>query len=89
MNNEKSLDELLRLGTTFCHVHQVDEPTTGATFLVCFECGHAYQTKTDLVNAYNDTVDRYNKEKPPGEPYIAYLRYNDDVRWCPTCDHSF
>lgn len=46
-------------------------------YSVCFECGHVYLTKQDLIRLYERDVD-WSWE---GDP--------DDIAFCPSCCHDW
>lgn len=67
---------------TYCWVHDVIEPRSKKSYLVCFECGHVYGTTTALESAYiRNAPDR-------ADALIANKRAAD-IGFCPFCLHDF
>lgn len=44
---------------SFCWSCNKHEKQTDATFLVCYECNHVYQTAKDLEDAYMEATGRH------------------------------
>lgn len=86
----KSIDELFQLGTTYCTFHKAVETTTRATHMLCIECGHAWQTENELINAYNAKVVDVSREScTPHWNASLLAKKSLDVVCCPLCDHNF
>ena len=52
-----------------------DEPTDGRPWRTCRECGHRYETESDLRDTYEDQLG----QRVP----------TDDIFFCPFCAHNF
>lgn len=66
-----------------CWWHHAHEPIpeSGAC-QVCFECGHVYLTREDLVEAFLvGAPSNYGETKPPEPP--------EHIPFCPLCIHDF
>lgn len=61
-----------------CHSCDKDEPTEG--YRLCYECGHMYETATDLVKAHRLFVRSYG-----GHP----IEDPERIIACPLCCHDF
>jgi hypothetical protein len=82
-----------------CHIHHVDEPGVNA-YRVCFECGHVYQTASDLRRAYRKAI-RDMKPKPGkwisdewGWGWLAFWRrfltvQARNITFCQECIHDW
>lgn len=62
-----------------CYACGVVDPVTADTYIVCGECGHAFQTREDLV-----ALDR-TWWVEMGEPYPGD---NHPIYACPCCTHD-
>ncbi len=62
---------------SFCHIDDKEEKVTDETYLVCFECGHVYETQADLIKAWNDESEFKSRSDA------------DDIPFCPLCLHDF
>lgn len=70
-------------GPDFCYSCGRDEPIPpSGVYLICLECGHAYVTAQDLVDAYHSESERI---------YVAPLvpLAADAIYHCPLCMHDF
>jgi hypothetical protein len=65
---------------TYCHVHDEMEFRVRKPYLICFECGHVYNTTTDLEEDY--VLNAPDKER------AANQRANE-IFFCPNCLHDF
>jgi cupin superfamily acireductone dioxygenase involved in methionine salvage len=80
--------------TSWCFIHEVQEPIPEETWEVCFECKHVYVTKQDFVDAYNAVIKemRENTQYPAADktklkdltPERA-----DSIGFCQFCMHDF
>jgi hypothetical protein len=62
-----------------CWVHHAFEPVLSDTpFIICFECGHVYNTAEELLRDEKD----FWPEQPAG-------RKAEEVASCPWCIHDF
>jgi hypothetical protein len=61
-----------------CAIHHADEPVNDGTYIVCYECGHVYQSSDDLVTAFK----REMGHSPPGD--LAPI-----IDGCMECGHDF
>jgi hypothetical protein len=69
-----------------CSFHGIDATVTGSTFKVCFECGHVFQTGTEILteaNAFHVAMER----AVPGAELPRYTDPND-IDFCPFCTHD-
>lgn len=66
-----------------CAIHDVDEASGERA---CFECGHSWPTRADLVKDHNDMVKEMNAQFP----HIPLPEEADPERiWsCPFCAHD-
>lgn len=68
-------------GYSQCWVHhQYEQIAHGPAgpFIVCFECGHVYNTAEQLVKEYNELAPEDTPE-----------RTVDEIFFCPNCLHDF
>lgn len=62
---------------TWCHIDDKWEICTDGTYCICGECGHVFESATDLEQAYlRDYADT--------QPIPA-----KDIDFCPECLHDF
>lgn len=67
---------------TYCWVHDELEPRSENPYLVCFECGHVYETEADLERDYME-------ERPKDTPITVTPVPADEIYFCPHCLHDF
>lgn len=85
-----SIARAFQPGQTICFAHQTTESTTAMTYLVCLECGHAYQTADELMDVFNELViTLLNATKPEDAPPLPYESDMKKMTFCPYCSHDF
>jgi Fe2+ or Zn2+ uptake regulation protein len=67
--------------TNRCVIHEVDEPLTETTHRVCFECGHVYETPTDVEQLHREIADDYTIQ--------VSGKKAEDILFCPLCLHDW
>lgn len=68
--------------SSYCAIHNVQEPATDSTYRVCFECGHVYETKQDLIDIEYETAQSYGDHIFPKTNAASIL-------FCPLCLHDW
>lgn len=54
----------------------------------CLECGAVYETKQDLVNAHNETIESF-KTGGSLDAKIRPVTLEDNITFCGECLHDF
>lgn len=68
----------------FCHSHGRREPIPdGGAYIVCFECGHVYRTRDELIDAHQANVGLTDDEL--SEPAMGKRLEG----FCGHCVHDF
>lgn len=82
-------------GDFHCAIHHVDE--VGAGYRRCFECGHLYRSKRELVRMYRREYlacvgsvpsTRWARWAPRTWWHILTIKA-DKIRFCQVCVHDF
>lgn len=88
------------MSATYCHTHDVDEPSLPGDYIACLECGHVYRTSWQLRREYlRGAIDtaRNAKGMEPwwirlllvGEGLLALVLPTRHIAFCPLCMHDF
>ena len=64
----------------WCAFHHRCEPISDATYRVCGECWHAFQTREELINEANFIAFMFG---------ASLYDSRGDVQTCPLCTHDF
>jgi hypothetical protein len=71
-----------------CYFHG-EEPIPHDVYRLCGECGHAYTTANDLLDAYNFETDVINGAMSMFDSPIPHETDVGRIYSCPLCTHDW
>jgi len=74
-----------QIGISPCVIDDADEPVFSDSFRICFECGHVYNLKMDIVN--QDLQSQIKNELLLTDE--VQVRSVLDITYCPLCLHDW
>lgn len=80
---------------SYCFIHDKVELVDDDTYLVCMECGHAYQRESDIIDLDINTREGIVKVTKRDRWAVGAVdidtspRIIDEILFCPLCLHDW